>query len=240
MTIQLILIIIGLAIVFFLAMKLLKGLIKAAITVIIIIIILIATTGIIIYNDAMTIKRGLEGEQTIIIIHEQEIVTALKINPLNTQRPFDTFTEEEIQDIKQNINEKDYDEIEREEFLLIINQELFYEDEINLIGKQINISEEMLIRIALSETKQELLEVLEEHEEISAQELIIFANQEKQEIKNQIYYALFINKITETKGKFIIDGIKNKQIHTEPKLISITLLNYFPERLMERLFNTQT
>lgn len=241
MNIQLILLIIGLALIFFLAFKLLKGIIKAMIVVFIISIILVVATGFIIYLDASTIKQGFQGESKIIITQDKEFITAFGTNDLTLktalkQEFFKVPTEDEMIILIEKYEEEKYDEIVKDELLLILDQKTFYEDEIIVFGSKRNFTENDLNQIAKSKTKEDIKNILAD---ISEEELIKMDDLTIDEIKGTIYFSLFQNKLKDTKGKFIIDGIKEKNINTKPQLISIKLLNFFPEKIMNKLVNEE-
>ena len=244
MSIQIILLIIGLALIFFLAFKLLKGIIKAAITVFVLALLLIGVFGIIIYADATTLKKGFEGEKTIVILYQDEVVTAFKATTDVTIRAairqdfFESLTIEELNELKEKIENEEYDEIEKEELLLIINQEVFYDEEILINDKKINLSKEILNDLAQSKTLNEAISAIGKHPEINQEDLTI-SDVAHQDFLNQIYYELFKNKLKNTKGTFIIDGIKDKKIDTRPQLLSIKIINFFPESIMKRLVRVE-
>ena len=241
MNIQIILIIIGLLIIFFLAFKLLKGILKAAITVGILLLVIVITSGIIIYNDAVTLKQGLEEENMIIITNENQVVTAFKttadvpITSIIDQEFYETITDEELNEIKEKIDNEEYDEIDQEKFLLIIDQELFYDKETQIMDIETTLSEQTLIDFAESTTKEEAIQALNQNEDLQELNLEFYAGIELTELKSQLYYNLIMQEVKETKGTMIIQGIKDKQITTRPQLISITVLNIFPERIMQGL-----
>lgn len=239
MNIQLILIIIALVIIFFLALKIFKKIVKAAITVFILLLLLTGVAGIIIYNDAMKIKRGFEGEQTIIITNEGEMITAFKtadltITSIRNQEFYEEITEEELQEIAQKLTNEEYEDIEEENFLIIIEQKTFYEKESTILGVETTAEKEALEKFALSTNIEEAVIALSELNEIEQEELALL-DKELRELKNTVYYELLLNQIKETKGTFLIRGIKDREIKTIPRLTSVTVFNIFPESILERM-----
>ncbi|MCC7574293.1 hypothetical protein KO361_01775 [Candidatus Woesearchaeota archaeon] len=243
MTIQIILIIIGLALVFLLSFRLLKGVIKALISVVIISIVLIGVLGIVIYTDAMALKKGFEGEKTIIITEEQLLITAFKITSDVTlssainQKFYESITPQEIDELFEKIKEEDYEEIEENGILIVIEQKTFYDDEITLSGRKIKMEEQTLKDFALATSSNEATTILENAEVITQQEAIILREEGLHEIKNKIYYALLATKMKETKGNFLIKEVKNQNINIKPEMLSIKMLNFFPKKIMNNLMN---
>ncbi|MFP4567358.1 MAG: hypothetical protein ACLFN8_00285 [Candidatus Woesearchaeota archaeon] len=240
MSIQIILIIIGLIIIFFLAFKLLKGIIKALITVVVLVIVLLITSGIIIYNDAATLKQGIENEATILIMQEEQIITGFKTtakvsltSAINNQF-YQTLNDDELKDITQKTESEDLKEIDKDHLIIMIEQKIFYEDELILNQDTIQINEQTLETFATTQDMRLAIELLQDAG-LSDMQAQILIDQEINELKSLVYYNLFKNKLKDTRGKFIIEGVRDKTIDTNPRLISIKLFNFFPQKILTRI-----
>jgi hypothetical protein len=240
MNLQIILIIIGLALVFLLAFKLLKGIIKAVISVVIISIILLGIFGIIVYTDTVTLKKGLEGEKTIIITENQLLITAFNVGSNVTvasaikQEFYNSLSPDEIDKLFEKIEKEDFKELEEKGLLLVIEQKVFYNEEMNLLNKK-TINEKTLQEFALTTNSEDAVQILKDANIITEMESLVLKERNLHEIKSEIYYALFATKLKETKGQFIVKEIKDENIHIRPELLSMKMMNYFPKRLMNKM-----
>lgn len=244
MNIQIILIIIVLVVAFFLALKIFKKIVKAAITVFILLLLLTGVAGIIIYNDAMKIKKGFEGEQIIVITHDDEVVTAfmtsgISISSQRNQQSYESVSQNELEKIADRIRAQEYKKIDEEKFLLIVDQKVFYEKEVNVMGVETTMTQEVLEAFALSTDVLEASSILSDLPEVRPVYLEFFVNAELNELKNDVYAELFMSQISETRGTFLLKGVRNKDIITRPKLISVSVLNIFPESILRRAANEE-
>ncbi len=241
MNIPLILFIVGIILVFFLTLKIFKKIIKAAIAVIILILVVTAVTSIVVYNDAMIIRKGFEDGKIIAITKNDELITAfnsktdLTLTATIRQEFYETINPEKQEEIEKNIKENELDKINNETFIMVLNHEIFLEEKTKILGKETNTTQSMLDAFATTKEKEDAILILTGLEGITEEDTKELQELELHEIKSQIYYELFLNKFKETRGTFLINEIKENNIKTNPQLLSITVLNVFPENIMKRL-----
>lgn len=238
MNISLILIIVGLVIVFFLAFKLLKKVIKAAITVFVIALLLLVVVGVIIYNDSMTLRKGFQEQNLMVFTYEDRVVTAfraefdLSVTAVMTQSFYESLPREELEEVVGRAPDESLKDFEYENLLLVMDQEMFYDKVITLNGVDINFSRQVLEDFAVASDAEEAVLILGG---VDGFDVSVVENFELFEIKNYIYYELFKSRFKDTRGGFLIDGIRQSYVDTTPRLLSISVLNFFPKSIMDRL-----
>jgi len=230
MNISLLLLLIGLVLVFFLALKLFKNVIKALILVVILSIVLLGVFGLIVYFDVKNLSQGFQGEKTIIIMHQDLVITAFNIKK-NVSVPdvlkkefYESLSEKQFSDLKNKIELNQHQKIDSEGLIFLIDQSVFKNLKISINNQELLVNESFLEEFSAINNEEEALVYLQSKNINLNNQLSIM------EIRNEIYYALLIVKLKENKLEVLIAEIKNGNVNTIPALTSINVMNFFQKK----------
>lgn len=237
MTIQIILIILVLLLVFFLAFKLLKGIIKALFSVGIILVLLLLVVGFVIYSDVSSLNKGLKEDKVFIILHESQFVTAFSVKEdLSLSRVvfgdlYESLSVEVIDSLLDKYNNDSFSE--EDGLVLLLNDGLFFNKSSSVLGDVV-FSDELLVSLAN-------VQFLEEAELIFGgfDFFIESSFVDLYDLKNKVYFELFKSEMKRSRGKFLVDGLKSKDISVRPELLSSKLLSFVPNKLLGRFLKVE-
>jgi hypothetical protein len=232
-TLSIILVLLVLGLAFFVFFKLLRGVVKAVIAVLFLVLFVIGILGILIYLDIAKVKSGFNEDQTVLLSHKGAIVAGFvysnsqdKILESDRLQPLDQSRLTDISNIVSSGNfEKD------KGFIIIVDSSHFYDKTVELAkGESINLSEKLINDIFSCEELKDCTKILSS----AAPELkpqIENSFEDALDVKNKLFFNLFVQETKDTKGTFLIKGIKEEQISVYPELTTLKLINVIPEKL---------
>lgn len=237
MAIQLILIILVLLLVFFLAFKLFKGLIKALFSVGIILVLLLLVVGFVIYSDISSLNKGLKEDKVFIILHDAQFVTAFSVKEdLSLSRVvFGEVYESLSVDVVDSLLEKYNDDSFSEEdgLVLLLNNDLFFNKSSSVLDDVV-FSEELLINLVESNSLEEVEVFFGDFDFFTQSQFLSVYD-----LRNKVYFELLKSEMKSSKGKFLVEGLKSKDVVVRPELLSSKLLNFVPDKLLGRFLNVE-
>jgi hypothetical protein len=242
LAIQIILIVIVLVLAFYIFFKLLKTVLKAIFAVFLLILFVTAVFGAVIYIDATKMKGRMDADQTVLLSHNGNlsagfIFSSGKRDVLDTTS-IEQLSTIELAELQEKITDENYgDDIDRG-LTLVIDSSYF-------VGKTIELEED---NIMINKTFND--DVLECNKldlcikiftaaapSIKNDITESFEDKTIQEIKNGYFFKLFTKEVSETKGTFLVNAVKDNSITIYPELTTIKLIKILPTRLIKKVLN---
>jgi hypothetical protein len=243
LAIQIILIAIVLIVAFFIFFKLLKTVFKAIFAVFLLILFVTAVFGAVIYIDATKMQGRMDADQTVLLSHNGNlnagfIFSSGKKDVLDTTS-IDQLSEIELADLHEKISDEAYgDDIDRG-LTLVIDSSYF-------VGKTIELEKDSIIIINQTFNDNVLgcakldscIKIFTAaapgmKNEITAS----FQDKTVQEIKNGYFFKLFTKELSESKGTFLVNAVKDDAMIIYPELTTIKLIKILPDRLVNKVLN---
>jgi hypothetical protein len=143
------------------------------------------------------------------------------------------LSKEEISGINSELSNDEYGKNSSKGLTLVIDSSYFQGKTVEIMeGKSITVDEQMLDKIftcdKLSSCTAVLVAVAPElKKEIAAS----FENE--QDVKNKLFFNLFLQETTATKGTFIVTGVREDQIKIYPELATIKLIKLIPDKIID-------
>ena len=247
LTVPILIIVVLLALAFFIALKIVKNVIKAIFSVLGIASLLLGIVAVILVADAQKFQSSFEGDKTILFEKEGVIEAGIQLTGEQTNEEIDpntidTLTEEELQALNEIYAINETIESTEEELIIIIPYEsLKPEEEIEVFGTETKTPQEFE-ELLESETHEELIEGLIE-DELTVNE----KEQLKQQIKSEygepkriqtlLYMQLLSEKMQNQGTKFLIENIIYKEIKIYPQFLVLDIIDYLPTTIKDKLIN---
>lgn len=240
MILNIILIVLVLFLAFFIFYKLLKTFFRAMFAVVLLIIFVVAVFGAVIYIDINKIKGNLDEDKTILLSHEGTVVAGFiysgnKDSEVLEVTNIELLTESRISEINEEISNDEYGEDSEGLITLIVDSSSFQDKTVEISeGTSINVSGDLISSVfsckKLSECTAPLISAAPGlKKEISS------SFDDEQDVKNKLFFNLFVKEVKDSKGAFIFDGIKDEKMTVYPELTTIKLIKILPDKLLDRL-----
>jgi energy-coupling factor transporter transmembrane protein EcfT len=214
---------------FFLALRLLKSLIKAVTSTLLLVLFLIVVfTGILVY-DLNTFRTSLNDSAHFVIVEDGDEITSIS---LSTNKNDESFTIEEGFDLE-NESSNNLNIIIELDYLISNNS-------VEILDFGINLTESDLRRIYVSDNIGEIHTVLESAGRLSNENsgallnslVLEFSNHDS--FKKAITVNLVYKKFRNDYGKLVRD-IRDDKIQVEPEFLSIKTIKSMPD-FMAKVF----
>ncbi|MFA6072830.1 MAG: hypothetical protein WC758_01850 [Candidatus Woesearchaeota archaeon] len=232
-SITIILVLLVFALAFFIFFKVLRGAIKALMAIFFLILFVTLVLGVLIYIDINKIKGSFNDDQIVLLTHKGEVVSGIQfLNSKNTEilqsQKYNLLDYETLTNINDQLKKNTYESNSGEIITIIIDSSYLINTSV-MITDSINITlDDKLLDDVFSCTE---LKDCTRPLKNAAPELknsLDSSFDDAQDVKNKLFFNIFAQKITESKGIFVINGIKEKKITIYPQLTTLKIINFIP------------
>lgn len=236
--VSIILVILVILLAFFLFFKLLRGVLKAAIAVISLLLFVSAILGVIIYFDIAKVKKNFNEEQTILLAHKGEIVAGFSYDNSEDEKILQNtktalFENEKLASFNSELADGDYSP--EKGMTMVIDSSYFKDKSLELIdGVSITLTDEFIDNLLTCNDDDDCIDLMSEKVP-SLQKQIEASFEDEQDMKNKIFFNLFVEESKNTKGTFLISGLKEDQIKIYPELSSLKIIKMVPEKFFKKI-----
>lgn len=199
-----------------LAIKLLKGLVKTAITALLLGLVVFGATFVALYQDYTTIHSGLQNDAVLFITYENESVAAVNVTQGQT-REAETINASRVNaSLELYVS---YEALEDETFQY--KDRMIAEDAVRDVFEASSFE---AIGDALGLRGSERIQLREQYDSPDA-------------FKEQLAIMAATSALQENPNRFLLSGVQDGTIMVEPELLTTRFINYVPESLVSRAFN---
>ncbi len=240
-SITIILVLIIAVVAFFIFFKILRGFLKALGVVVLLLLFVSMVLGFFVYLDAGKIKGSIGKEQTILLSHKGNIVAGFKYGQ-SQDKVLDTgglglFSRDQISVADAALQADNLSNLNKEGLIVIIDSSYFY-------NKSLKITD--ALNITLDESAVNALFGCSELK--SCTDVLVAAAGSKDEsfaiklensfnddldVKNKVFYNLFAEETTKTKGTFLLTGVRTNKIQIYPELMTLKIIKFVPSSVLK-------
>jgi len=241
-TLNILFIVVALVLAFFIFFKLLRSVLKALMFVLFLCLFVVGILGILVYLDVGKVKSSFGNGQTALLTQDGTIVAGFtysdNTNEVLQSDKLNLMTEDELSAIDDKIKKGTY--TGEESLTLIISSSEFYDSTVDLLnGNNVVLDEKMINKIFSCTSKDSCVNTLSEQTPALKKQIAASFDNE-QDLKNKLFFNLFTEKTKDSKGKFIITGIKNNNITIYPELTTLKLVKIVPDKIITNMLNKVT
>jgi len=230
-----ILIIAGL-IVIYLATRFLNKTFKIVTKLMLLLIAILVLLTVLVYKDMTELRRGfITGNNTFFLYENNQLYTAVTLKPMTSTNlsinSFDYFTKEGIRTAEQELNNKNYEVLLRNNYrIFIINPGLLNKSYSINLG--IKLDEKDLLSIMMSNDSFRIMAMkTQEHYNLSIEDIKkgfenSYGSEEK--LRGYLFAGLLINYFRKQEPGELTNNIKDDKLRVYPQSISFKIIKYLP------------
>lgn len=238
-----ILVAVVLALAFFVFLKLLKTVFKAVFAVMLLLLFVIAVFGIVLYIDYVKLKGTFEEDQLILLSHDEKIVAGFIFSNdrdtevLESDR-LNLLSREEIIQMNEDLADEDYKKDYEHGLTVVLESSYFIGKSVELVkGKSIIINESIAEGV-FSCTKLSNCTAVLVNAAPDIKKQIENSFEDEQDVKNKLFFNLFVQETKETKGTFLVTAIKDGTVTVYPEILTLKLIKMLPEKTINKILKT--
>jgi hypothetical protein len=239
-TISIILVLVVLALAFYVFFKLLRGVVKAVIAVLFLVLFVAAIFGAVIYIDVVKLKGSFSADQTLLLSDRGSIVAGFVYANNPDSKILETtdivmLSAQELDDISRKLNGGDYEKESGKGLTLVIDDSYFQDKSVELVANKSIMLNMQTINAIFTCDKLTSCEKILTDAAPDLKKQIAASFEDAQDVKNKLFFNLFIQETSKTKGAFLITGIREDKITVYPELTTLKLIKVIPDSIINRI-----
>lgn len=233
---SILLVVVALVIAFFLFFKLLRNAIKALMFVLFLVLFVVGVLGFLVYLDVGKVKGSFENGQTALLLHDGSIVAGFTYsenpNEVLQSDKFQLLNKETLAGIDDSFKKGSY--TGEDTLTIIIESDYFIGTSVELAdGYTLKLDNKTIYGVFSCEDLNKCISPLIDVAP-SLEKQIAASFDDEQDLKNKLFFSVFSQETKESKGSFIISGIKEDKIIVYPSLTTLKLVKMIPDSLITK------